>query len=113
MTTTITQKQYDECELFIKKSKITTAEVNEMMILFNKYVDSGTKCCATCPAQIRFIHKRFNGWFRQVEIFDTEELPTELLCVECEEPMYDKRRKYCSKKCRDKNKKERNGEEKK
>lgn len=101
----------------IAYKKVDDAKVAGMQNFAIKYIDSGIRICFTCPSQIRFTHKRIVDWHNRFEeqinliIYKhthqeqevTNKVATDELnsCEECGKQLYDKRKKYCSKTCKD------------
>lgn len=112
----------DVSELTIEDAKLlkeiiayTKVDAHQVSIIQNfgiTYIDKSIRICPTCPGQIRFAHKRVVDWHNRFEeqinfklqISERIERKAEVsdnVCVNCEKELMDKRKSYCSKKCRD------------
>ncbi len=90
---------------------VTSAQVNTIQGFIRIYIDGSCSVCQTCPSQIRFAYQRLIGWAnsnntsleqRRVELLELEEKKKPKQCSICNTELDDKRKSYCSKKCKDK-----------
>ncbi len=100
----------------IAYKKVDAHQVSVIQNFGITYIDKSIRICPTCPSQIRFAHKRVVDWHNRFEeqinfklqiserIERTEE-KSDNICLGCQKELLDKRKSYCSKKCKDEFKK--------
>lgn len=101
----ITTDDFNTLNDIMKYTNAGKTEIFTMQQFMRKYIDKNIMICQTCPAQIRFAYKRILSWYdKYKDTFILEDVnnTSEHTCIICETIITDKRKKYCSKKCKDK-----------
>ena len=92
---------------------VTDHQVRIIEGFIRTYIDSSCTVCANCPAQIRMAYQRLVKWIdgnadaiaNQLRSFDVR------TCAQCNEPLEPKKKKFCSRTCKDQSQKiKRDGE---
>jgi hypothetical protein len=99
-----------EVEQIIKFTQAKSAEVSRMANFTTKYIDSKCQICPHCSSQVKFSHKRIINFYEKnaTTISDRKQMllnsvvePEQNKCIVCSIVLDDKRKRYCSKKCKD------------
>ena len=103
----------EEIQLLEQIQKWTKAgghEVSLMTQLIHDYIDPSCHICHTCSNQIRLGHGKLKSFYNrnlQTLLKVKDELINGHKCERCGVKVEDRRKKYCSKECRDETIKER------
>ena len=110
---------YELLHEILKYKESNTTNVINMQNFLVRFIDISTIICHTCPAQIRYAHKRIKDWYSFFENeIEGKFAPVDKLavakaevdnytknkCVVCQTNIFDGKKRYCSKKCKDLNK---------
>lgn len=60
----MTKEDKELIEVYVKKTSMTSPEVEVMKKLIRKYIDPQCEICSTCPAQVRFSWIRLCEWWK-------------------------------------------------
>lgn len=98
----ITKEDKKTMDYLLSLKKVQKSDVIILQGFMNKYIDKHCKICNKCGGQIRFSYNRFKNWVSTFNPKVEEEIKQgEILCIQCNNVIHDKRRKdFCSDDCK-------------